>query len=41
MDLVKAQGCHEAQGHYFGRPMSGDAIRARLEALQAEAQLVA
>ncbi len=41
MKLVMAQGCHEGQGHYFGRPMSGDAIRARLEALAAEAQLVA
>ena len=41
MMLVMAQGCHEGQGHYFGRPMSGDAIRARLEALAAGAQLVA
>ena len=31
MKLVTAQGCHEGQGYFFGRPMSGDAIRARLE----------
>ncbi|MGH6725345.1 MAG: EAL domain-containing protein, partial [Pseudolabrys sp.] len=38
MKLVRAQGCHEGQGHYFGLPMSGDAIRARLEALEAKAR---
>ena len=31
MALVRAQGCHEGQGHYFGRPMSGEAIRERLQ----------
>jgi diguanylate cyclase (GGDEF)-like protein len=41
MKLVTAQGCHEGQGYFFGRPMSGDVIRARLETLSAEAQLVA
>jgi diguanylate cyclase (GGDEF)-like protein len=30
MNLVRAQGCHEGQGHLFGRPMDADAIRARL-----------
>ena len=30
MKLVKSQGCHEGQGYLFGRPMSGEAIRARL-----------
>src|SRR5262249_7302524 len=41
MKLVRAQGCNEGQGHYFGRPMSGEAIRARLEDGAAAAQLVA
>jgi len=36
MKLVRAQGCHEGQGHYFGLPMNGEAIRARLEALEAK-----
>ena len=31
MKLVTAHGCHEGQGYLFGRPMSGEAIRARLE----------
>lgn len=30
--LVIAQGCHEGQGYLFGRPMSGEAIRERLQA---------
>jgi len=38
--LVLAQGCHEGQGYLFGRPMSGTAVRARLEA-QSKTQLVA
>ena len=41
MKLVRAQGCHEGQGHFFGKPMSGPAIRARLEGLNADAQMVA
>jgi EAL domain-containing protein (putative c-di-GMP-specific phosphodiesterase class I) len=41
MRLVRAQGCHEGQGYFFGVPMSGTDIRARLEARTFEAQLVA
>lgn len=39
--LVTAQGVHEGQGYLFGRPMTADAIRARLETAGNEAQLVA
>jgi EAL domain-containing protein (putative c-di-GMP-specific phosphodiesterase class I) len=31
MNLVTSQGCHEGQGYLFGRPMTGNAIRARRE----------
>ena len=41
MNLVRSQGCHEGQGYLFGRPMSGEAIRARLEAPADAAQKVA
>ena len=41
MKLVTAHGCHEGQGYLFGRPMTGEAIRARLETQAAESQLVA
>jgi diguanylate cyclase (GGDEF)-like protein len=41
MRLVTAQGCHEGQGYFFGRPMTAESIRARLETLTTEAQLVA
>ncbi|MBI3703207.1 MAG: EAL domain-containing protein [Rhizobiales bacterium] len=41
MKLVSSQGCHEGQGYLFGRPMSGDAIRARLEKPAFAAQKVA
>jgi EAL domain-containing protein (putative c-di-GMP-specific phosphodiesterase class I) len=41
MKLVKSQGCHEGQGYFFGRPMSGIAIRARLEASVTSTQMVA
>ncbi len=37
--LVIAQGCHEGQGYLFGRPMSGEAIRARLQAEDAKVKL--
>ena len=41
MKLVTSQGCHEGQGYLFGRPMSGEAIRARLEMPAGLVQLVA
>src|SRR5271169_5130153 len=41
MKLVTSQGCHEGQGFLFGRPMSGAAIRARLETPITLAQMVA
>jgi diguanylate cyclase (GGDEF)-like protein/PAS domain S-box-containing protein len=41
MKLASAQGCHEGQGYFFDRPMSGEAARTRLEALTTKAQLVA
>jgi diguanylate cyclase (GGDEF)-like protein len=41
MRLVASQGCHEGQGYLFGRPMSGDAMRARLETPVTLAQMVA
>jgi diguanylate cyclase (GGDEF)-like protein len=39
--LVIANGVHEGQGYLFGRPMSAEAIRARLENANDKAQLVA
>jgi diguanylate cyclase (GGDEF)-like protein len=41
MRQVKAHGCHEGQGHFFGEPMTADVIRARLDASTSVAQLVA
>jgi diguanylate cyclase (GGDEF)-like protein len=41
MKLVTANGCHEGQGYLFGRPMSGEAIRARLATPVTLAQMVA
>jgi diguanylate cyclase (GGDEF)-like protein len=41
MKLVTTQGCHEGQGYLFGRPMSGEAILARLETPISLAQMVA
>ena len=41
MRQVKAHGCHEGQGHFFGEPMTAETIRARLEASTSVAQLVA
>jgi diguanylate cyclase (GGDEF)-like protein len=41
MELVRSQGCHEGQGYLFGRPMTGDAIRARLETPITLARMVA
>ena len=39
--LVTAQGVHEGQGYLFGRPMSAEAIRARLELAADKVQLIA
>jgi diguanylate cyclase (GGDEF)-like protein len=39
--LVASLGCHEGQGYLFGRPMSGEDVRARLEALDTGKALVA
>jgi hypothetical protein len=41
MKLVTSQGCHQGQGYLFGRPMTGNAIRARLEMPISLAQMVA
>jgi FOG: EAL domain len=41
MKLVTSQGCHEGQGYLFGRPMTGNAIRARFEMPITLAQMVA
>ena len=41
MKLAASHGCHEGQGFLFGRPMSGEAIRARLETPLTLAQMVA
>jgi predicted signal transduction protein with EAL and GGDEF domain len=41
MNLVTSQGCHEGQGYLFGRPMTGNAIRARREIPFILAQIVA
>jgi EAL domain-containing protein (putative c-di-GMP-specific phosphodiesterase class I) len=30
MRQVKAHGCHEGQGHFFGEPMTAETIHARL-----------
>jgi len=30
MRQVKAHGCHEGQGHFFGEPMTAGTIHARL-----------
>jgi EAL domain-containing protein (putative c-di-GMP-specific phosphodiesterase class I) len=41
MRQVKAHGCHEGQGHFFGEPMPAEIIRARLAESTSVAQLVA
>jgi EAL domain-containing protein (putative c-di-GMP-specific phosphodiesterase class I) len=41
LKLVTSQGCHEGQGYLFGRPMTADAIRVRLETPMTLAQMVA
>ena len=41
LKLVTSQGCHEGQGYLLGRPMTGSAIRARLEMPISLAQMVA
>jgi diguanylate cyclase (GGDEF)-like protein len=41
MQLIASLGCHEGQGWLFGRPMTGEAILARLEAEAVQARRVA
>ncbi len=41
MRQVRAHGCHEGQGHFFGEPMSAEVIRTRLATSTTAAQLVA
>jgi len=41
MRQVKAHGCHEGQGHFFGEPMTAETIHARLAESTSVAQLVA
>ena len=41
LQLVRSQGCHEGQGYLFGRPMTSEAIRLRLEGKDSKAALVA
>jgi hypothetical protein len=41
LKLVTSQGCHEGQDYLLGRPMTGSAIRARLEMPISLAQMVA
>ncbi|HEU4660048.1 MAG TPA: EAL domain-containing protein [Pseudolabrys sp.] len=41
MRLARAQGCHQGQGHFFGPPMSGAAIREWLAGTAVKNQLVA
>jgi len=41
MNLMTSQGCHEGQGYLFGRPTTGNAIRAQREIPITLAQLVA
>jgi diguanylate cyclase (GGDEF)-like protein len=40
MRLVYALGCHEGQGYFFGKPMPGESICARLESTNAKAPQV-
>ena len=41
LKLVTSQGCHEGQGYLFGRPMTAEAIRVRLDTPMTLAQMVA
>jgi len=41
MRQVKAHGCHEGQGHFFGEPMTAETIHVRLAESTSVAQLVA
>jgi hypothetical protein len=41
LKLSTSQGCHEGRGYLFGRPMTGNAIRAWLEMPITLAQMVA
>jgi hypothetical protein len=41
MRQVKAHGCHEGQGHFFGEPMTAETTQARFAESTSVAQLVA
>jgi EAL domain-containing protein (putative c-di-GMP-specific phosphodiesterase class I) len=41
MNMVKRLGCHEGQGYFFGAPMTGEEVAAKLKAEAPKPHLVA